>query len=73
MPRYYVNMLMQPDGLHEVHKAGCDRFPNFEDVLPLGEFTDIEYAVREAAKTFPQSAPCKHCSRVGVLSKTAHA
>lgn len=62
MARYYVNMLATQNGEHEVHHVECEQFPDFQDVLPLGEFTHVEYAVREAAKTFPQSIACQYCS-----------
>ena len=63
MPYYYVNMNAQPNGDHEVHKAGCDYMPKSENCKFLGEFSNCRDAVREAKKFYSKSNGCYYCSR----------
>lgn len=59
---YYVNKNEQANGDHEVHKATCDRLPEPENRLSLGDFTNCHDAVREAKKHYRQSDGCYYCS-----------
>ena len=63
MPKYCVNKKVQPNGDHEVHKYSCDRLPEEENRLYLGDFDNCFHAVMEAKKYFAQSNGCYYCSR----------
>ncbi len=67
MTNYYVSLLTNTNGEHEVHTGNCSQFPDFEDVLALGNFSHVDFAVREARKTFPQTLACERCLKVSDL------
>lgn len=58
---YCVNKNAQDNGDHEVHKEGCDFWPDPENVLPLGQFRNCHEAVAEAKKHYTQTNGCKFC------------
>ena len=62
MALYYVNKNAQSNGDHEVHKSDCDRMPNPENKIYLGDFTTCTPAVRKAKEYYEQSNGCAHCS-----------
>ena len=64
MQLYCVNKNAQNNGDHEVHVVnttkGC--LPDKKNQLPLGEFDNCAEAVREAKKTYPDTADgCAKC------------
>ncbi|MDZ7840828.1 MAG: hypothetical protein U5R46_08420 [Gammaproteobacteria bacterium] len=63
MARYYVNKNAQANGDHEVHREGCNFFPDPENRIYLGDFTSCRPAVQEAKKHYRQSNGCFYCSR----------
>ena len=63
MARYYVNKNAQSNGDHEVHKAGCNHFPNKENTIYLGDFVTCSPAVREAKKHYDRVNGCFYCSK----------
>lgn len=61
MDSYYVNKNAQPNGDHEVHKSSCNRLPELQHRMYLGQFSTCEEAVREAKKTYPTADGCYYC------------
>ena len=61
MAAYYVNKFSQPNGYHEVHKAGCFMPPS-EDIVSLGNFTNCKEAIHAAHKKYRQVNACYTCS-----------
>jgi hypothetical protein len=62
MAKYYVNRNAQANGDHEVHVPSCSFFPDPENRLYLGEFSNCRAAVNEAKKYYAQSNGCYYCS-----------
>ena len=62
MAAYYVNSNAQDNGDHEVHTPGCEHFPEPQNRVYLGDFTNCADAVREAKKRYPQSNGCYYCA-----------
>ena len=62
MPKYYVNKNVQTNGDHEVHTTGCSYFPDAQNLIYLGEFSNCGPAVTEAKKHFHQVNGCYYCS-----------
>jgi hypothetical protein len=52
MPGYCVNKNQQPNGDHEVHKEGCDFWPNPGNRIPLGNHKTRHGAVLKAKQGF---------------------
>ncbi|GAI41041.1 unnamed protein product [marine sediment metagenome] len=50
--RYYVNKNAQDNGDHEVHEEGCEKMPEEENKLYLGDFSNCHDAVKEAKKHY---------------------
>ena len=63
MEKYYVNKKAQPNGDHEVHKAGCYNVPSPQNAQHLGQFTNCFGAVAESQKHFRQTNGCAFCCR----------
>ena len=63
MADYYVNKNQQSNGDHEVHKTGCDYFPNQENAVFLGSFTSCHYAVSAAKKKGYNANGCYYYSK----------
>ena len=64
MSRYYVNDNAQyPSGDHEVHKTGCPKFPNHDNLTYLGNFSSCRPAVRKAKQIYRMADGCYYCSR----------
>jgi len=63
MSEYCVNKNAQDNGDHEVHKKGCNWWPDNENRLNLGTFAFCQGAVSEAKKHYSQTNGCYHCSR----------
>jgi len=62
MAKYYVNRNAQANGDHEVHVPSCSFFPEPENRLYLGEFSNCRAAVAEAKKHYAQCNGCYYCS-----------
>ena len=62
MAKYYVNQNAQYNGDHEVHKLGCDHFPEPENCKYVGDFTHCRDAVKAAKDIYPQSNGCYYCA-----------
>jgi len=62
MANYYVNTNAQPNGDHEVHRAGCTFMPEPRHQLFLGDFTGCAPAVRKAKESYRQSNGCYYCA-----------
>ena len=63
MDRYFVTDSAQPNGVHEVHRAGCDWLPNPENRTPLGDHAICRTAVAAAGRVYPGANGCHHRSR----------
>jgi hypothetical protein len=61
MAQYYVNNNAQPNGDHEVHKAGCEWMPG--NKTALGDHATCHSAVAAAKRIHRQSNGCYYCSR----------
>lgn len=62
MASYYVNKNAQPNSNdHEVHVAGCGHFPDWNNVIALGNFDSCSPAVREAKRHFNDTNGCYYC------------
>ncbi len=59
---YYVNMIAQSTGEHEVHREGCSHPPSEENRKDLGLFNNCHAAVREAKEYYNNVDGCKYCS-----------
>lgn len=53
MKKYIVNDNPAPDGFRRVHAPDCPYPPDDDNQRPLGEFKNIEEAVREAKNPLP--------------------
>lgn len=62
MAYYYVNKNAQANGDHEVHRDPCAYMPDVPNRLYLGDFTNCQDAVREAAKKYSPVNGCYYCS-----------
>lgn len=63
MARYCVNKNAQDNGDHEVHREGCDYWPNAENRIDLGNHSSCFTAVAQAKRDhYPQSNGCYYCS-----------
>lgn len=63
MPKYYVNKSKQKNGRHQVHREGCDCFPEPQNLLELGRHRTCHGAVRKARKRYKNASGCYYCSR----------
>jgi len=63
MAAYYVNQNAQPNGDHEVHKAGCSHMPEPANRKHLGDFSNCRDAVRTARQFYKQCNGCYYCSK----------
>jgi len=63
MEQFYVNKKPQPNGDHEVHRAGCEWLPRPENRIYLGMHYDCWTAVNEARKYFSRVNGCFYCCR----------
>lgn len=61
MPHYVVNnrRTTNPGLHHEVHKEGCDFFP--DDFTDLGFHTDCHSALADAKSIYSNADGCIHC------------
>jgi hypothetical protein len=62
MASYYVNKNAQDNGDHEVHTSVCSFLPEIANRLYLGEFSNCQDAVREAAKYYNDVDGCYYCA-----------
>lgn len=62
MALYYVNKNAQSNGDHEVHTTGCERLPDAENRIHLGDFSTCGPAVTEAKKHYTKSNGCFYCA-----------
>lgn len=60
MDHYYVNTRAQDTGEHEVHKEGCQWFP--DSTKDLGDHENCHGAVEKAKEYYSNVDGCKHCS-----------
>ena len=61
MEHYYVNKNADHQGNHEVHIPSCGHFPNAENRVYVGYFSNCTDAVNKAKETYPTADGCKHC------------
>ena len=62
MTEYIMNKNSQENGDHEVHKITCDRRPNPENWLKLGDFPSCHGAVKKAKEYDSDADGCFYCS-----------
>lgn len=62
MATYCVNKNQQNNGDHEVHKEGCNYYPEPQNRIVLGSFFNCREAVQEARKHYFQVNGCYFCS-----------
>lgn len=62
MAQYVVNKNAQPNGDHEVHRAGCIYMPAPQHQHPLGDHVVCQTAVAKAKLVYPRSNGCAYCS-----------
>ncbi len=60
--KYYVSVMQQAHGNHEVHHETCRVLPEPSYRILIGEFYNCQDAVRAARKIFLASDGCKVCS-----------
>lgn len=60
MPKYYVNVIPQKNGDHEVHQLGCSSMPNTR--IDLGVFSRSLDAEKAAKLHFPKARLCRFCA-----------
>jgi hypothetical protein len=58
---YYVNLQPKSNGVHEVHKGGCNHLPYYKNRVFLGLFTNCEDAVLKAKQRFITAIGCRYC------------
>ena len=63
MTKYYVNKNAQKNRDYEVHKTGCEWFPNRENIEYLGDYKSCESAVFEAKRRRYKANGCFYCSK----------
>ena len=61
MAKYCVNINVQPNGDHEVHREDCDFLPSHRK--DLGDHGTCRTAVAQAKQYFWQSNGCFFCFR----------
>jgi hypothetical protein len=61
MTSYYVNIVAQANGEHEVHRYGCPYTPPEDIRIELGEFLLCRMALNEACRRFERVHCCAHC------------
>lgn len=59
--KFYVNKNAQPTGEHEVHRFICDRLPDPENRLYLGDLASSRQALIEAKKRYNNVDGCAYC------------
>lgn len=62
MSAYYVSQSARSDGIHEVHRSGCELLPVPRKRLYLGDFRTGSEAVGEARRHFAQVGGCEECT-----------
>lgn len=62
MYKYCVNKNPQSNGDHEVHQEGCSFYPEFQNRIYLGIFSNCQSAVREASKHYSRVNGCYYCA-----------
>lgn len=63
MAQYCVNSHAQSNGDHEVHRIDtCNRLPNPEHRVALGDHSTCTTAVTAAKRIYSQSNGCWYCS-----------
>ncbi len=62
MEYYCVNKNAQLNGDHEVHRRGCSFYPEIQNRMNLGSFSNCRGAVQEARKFFSRVNGCYYCS-----------
>ena len=63
MASYYVNKSAQPNGDHEVHKAGCSFLPGADQRIYLGDFARCQPALKKAGEHYRDVNGCYYCSK----------
>lgn len=65
MAEYCVNRNQQSNGDHEVHRRGCNYWPDPANVSPLGDHPSCHSAVRKAKEKHPawHINGCFYCSQ----------
>ncbi len=62
MAEYCVNKNKQPNEDHEVHREGCEFWPNPGNRVPLANHPTCHGAVRMAKGIYPTANGCAFCS-----------
>ena len=63
MAEHCVNKNAQPNGDHEVHRKGCEFWPDPGNWIPLGDHPTCHGAVLQARRHYTQVNGCYFCSR----------
>lgn len=58
---YYVHILPQAGGAHEVHLDGCWFMPLSYQLIHLGTFKNSVEALTEARRIYPEVGQCQYC------------
>ncbi len=61
MAYYCVNKNAQPNGTHEVHKDGCNWYPEEKNRVDLGTHSSCKLALEEAQEYFGNVNGCAYC------------
>jgi len=61
--KYYVNKNAQSNGDHEVHKENCDKLPELQNRIYLGDFSNCLSALKKAQEHYEQVDGCYYCSQ----------
>ncbi len=59
---YYIAQRARPDGIHVVHRNGCESIPAPIRRLYLGDFDDGDDAIAEARRHYALVEGCELCS-----------
>ncbi len=60
--RYFINKYAQPNGLHKVHKDGCDLLSDEKTFIDLGIHMHGRSAMVKAKFFYQQANSCKCCA-----------
>ncbi|MFW6222500.1 MAG: hypothetical protein ACOC3T_02685 [Bacteroidota bacterium] len=63
MDRYYINTQAAEDGVHEVHREGCERMPDLTFARYLGDYPHCHDAIEDAQDYYTSTNGCFSCCR----------
>lgn len=58
---YYVTISTDQDNYHALHRQGCRRMPDKEDVIFIGTLYNLSQALSIARINFKKVKPCIKC------------